>query len=174
VHSAQLARGITLVAAGGAHRASGHELLAQARDAALSERFMLAMVPVIDLYTSSEESRAGDLDHAIDISRRAFADLLDSGTLLYLGAAANVLVELLTRRDRQGDVQAAQAVVDRLSAVPTEPGFVLYSLPLLKMRAQLAHASGDEIAYRAYVDEYARMATELGFDGHIAAARAMT
>lgn len=174
VHSAQLARGITLVAAGGADRASGHELLAAARDAALSERFMLAMVPVIDLYTASEKWRAGDLDHAIDISQRAFAEQLDSGALLYLGATANVLVELLTRRDRRGDIEAAQAVVGRLSAMPTERGLVLYSLPLLKMRAQLAAAGGDEIAYRAYVNEYARMATELGFDGHIAAARAMT
>ena len=40
--------------------------------------------------------------------------------------------------------------MDRLTAVPTDPGFVLHELPLLRMRALVARAEGDEAAYRHF------------------------
>jgi len=42
------------------------------------------------------------------------------------------------------------------------------------MRALLAHAHGDEDGYRDYRDRYRKMAIELGFEGHMAWAEAMT
>ena len=45
---------------------------------------------------------------------------------------------------------------------------------LLRMRALLAQACGDEAAYRDYRDRYREMARSLGFEGHIAWAEAMT
>ncbi len=63
--------------------------------------------------------------------------------------------------------------VDTLAAVPTDPGFVLNDIWLLRMRALLAQATGDETAYRDYRDRYRKMATELGFEGHMAMAEAM-
>jgi adenylate cyclase len=60
-----------------------------------------------------------------------------------------------------------------LTAAPTDPGFVLHELPLLRLRALLARAHGDETGYRDSRDCYRKMATSLGFQGHIAMAEAM-
>jgi adenylate cyclase len=50
---------------------------------------------------------------------------------------------------------------------------VLFEVPLLRMRALLAQATGDQPGYRDYRDRYRKMATDLGFEGHIALAKAM-
>ena len=63
--------------------------------------------------------------------------------------------------------------MDRLAAVPTDPGFVLHELPLLRLRALLARARGDEVGYRDFADKYRTMANDLGFEGHMAIAAAM-
>jgi adenylate cyclase len=61
-----------------------------------------------------------------------------------------------------------------LAAVPTDPGFVLHEIWLLRLRALLARAHGDEATYRDFADRYCIMATSLGFEGHMALAEAMT
>ncbi len=48
-----------------------------------------------------------------------------------------------------------------------------HELPLLRMRALLARAHSDEVAYRDYVVRYRDMATGIGYDGDIAMADAM-
>jgi adenylate cyclase len=44
---------------------------------------------------------------------------------------------------------------------------------LLRLRALLARARGDEAAYRDYRDRYRAMATSVGFEGHMKWAEAM-
>ncbi|MDT5083012.1 MAG: hypothetical protein QOJ61_55, partial [Mycobacterium sp.] len=44
---------------------------------------------------------------------------------------------------------------------------------LLRLRAHLARARGDETGYRDFRDRYRDMAKTLGFEGHIAWAEAM-
>jgi adenylate cyclase len=63
-------------------------------------------------------------------------------------------------------MQESAAAIERLAAVSTDPGFVLNEIWLLRIRALLARARGDEDAYRDYRDRYRAMATELGFEGH--------
>ena len=46
-------------------------------------------------------------------------------------------------------------------------------ITLLRLRALLARANGDDTTYCDYRDRYRAMATELGFEGHIAWAEAM-
>ena len=46
-------------------------------------------------------------------------------------------------------------------------------ITLLRLRALLARAHGDDTAYRDYRDRYRAMATSLGFEGHMAWAEAM-
>ena len=53
------------------------------------------------------------------------------------------------------------------------PGFVLNDIWLLRLRALLARAHGDEAAYRDYRDRYRAMATSLGFEGHMKWAETM-
>jgi hypothetical protein len=45
---------------------------------------------------------------------------------------------------------------------------------LLRLRALLARAHGDEASYRDFRDRYRDMATEVGFEGHMEWAEAMT
>jgi adenylate cyclase len=60
------------------------------------------------------------------------------------------------------------------NGTPTNPGLVLlHDLPLLRLRALLAHARGDETGYRDYRDRYRALATSLGFEEHMAMAEAM-
>ena len=131
------------------------------------------VVPVVDIQIAKERLRTGDLDGAIELSRAVIDDLFSRGEMIYRGPPTSILVEALLRRNADGDVQQAQAAIDRLAAVPTEPGFVLHELPLLRLRALLAQAQGDEAAYRDYRDRYRAMAKTLGFEGHIAWAEAM-
>jgi adenylate cyclase len=93
--------------------------------------------------------------------------------MIDLPAATAILVNALLRRGGPTDLREAQVAIDRLAAVPTEPGFVLNDLWLLSMRASEARARGDELAYRDYRDRYREMANSLGFEGHIAWAEAM-
>ncbi|MGH3541949.1 MAG: hypothetical protein ACRDTO_06155 [Mycobacterium sp.] len=50
---------------------------------------------------------------------------------------------------------------------------MLRDLTLLRLRALLARAHGDEKGYRDFAGRYRKMATDLGFEGHIALAEAM-
>jgi adenylate cyclase len=93
--------------------------------------------------------------------------------MLIRGAASAALVATLLLRSNDTDMNEAQAEVDRLAAASVEPGFVLNELPLLRMRALVARAHGDDTAYRDFVNRYRGMAKRLGFEGHIAMAEAM-
>jgi hypothetical protein len=173
LHTAQLTQGIVMVSAERGDHEQGFDLLQKARSAALGERFILTMVPTIDLQRAADKARNGDLDGAVELSRRIINGLFDTGAALDLGAATGVLVESLLRRRRPADLNEARVAIDTLAAVPADPGFVLYELPLLRMRALLASAQGDDGAYRTYADRYFVMAQALRFEGHLASARAM-
>jgi hypothetical protein len=83
------------------------------------------------------------------------------------------LVDTLLEWGAQDEVAEAEAVIDRLAAVPTDEGLVIRDVWLLRLRALLARAHGDEPGYRDYRDRYREMARTLGFEGHIAWAEAM-
>ncbi|WP_055400045.1 MULTISPECIES: AAA family ATPase [unclassified Mycobacterium] len=169
VHAAQLARGIALVSEDGADRSAGFELLAEARSAALSERFILGTVPIIDLHIAKEKVRAKEIDGAIELSRRVIAELLATGPPVYLGAATSVLVEALLRRGSDADLMAARDAIRDLAAVRTEPNFVAYELPLRHSQALLARARGDTLEYRTHAGRYEALAQAVEFQGHTSA-----
>jgi adenylate cyclase len=116
----------------------------------------------------------GDLDGAIGLARAVVDDLFDSGGSIWSALATTALVDSLVRRGSDADLPDARAAIDRLAAVPTDPGFVLHEISLLRLRALLARARGDEGTYRDFRDRYRLMATSIGFAGHIAMAEAMT
>jgi adenylate cyclase len=181
LHITRFARGITLAHRDGRERDAGFALLAQVREAAVQQRFALQIVPVVDIQIAQQKARSGDLDGAIELARTVLEDLFGSGGAVWSVLATTVLVEALLRRGADGDLQEAQAEVDRLAAVPTDPGFVptdpgfvLHEVPLLRLRALLARAHGDEAAYRDNRDRHRDMATSLGYEGHIEWAEAMT
>jgi adenylate cyclase len=173
--NAQMARGVALVHLDdAAQRQRAFDLFALVRQAALQEKLTIVAVWFFDISIAREKMRTGDLNGAIDLSRAMVDNEFRSGEMVYRGPAISVLVEALLARHAQGDLEEAQAAVDRLAAVPTDPGFVLYDVPLLRLRALLARAHGDDSGYQEFADRYRKLATSLGFEGHMAIANAMT
>jgi len=169
----RLIRAIALVRGHGPDRQLGFDLLPKVREAALQGRFTMTAVPLIDIETANEKAQTGDLDGAIEQSRDVIDYMHLNGEMVWHGRALTVLVESLLNRGTAGDLQEARAAIDRLASVPTDPGLVLNELPLLRLRALLAQAHGDDDGYREFADRYRKMAIDLGFEGHVAMAAAM-
>jgi adenylate cyclase len=170
---ARTARGVTLVRQDGAEREAGFELLAKIRERALDGRFSLIAPPIVDIHLAQERARLGDLDGAIGLSRAVVDELFDSGGSIWCALATAVFAEALLSRGGDGDLGDAQAAVDRLAAMRTDPGFVLNEVWLLRLRALLARAHGDATAYVDFRDRYREMARSLGFAGHMEWSEAM-
>jgi class 3 adenylate cyclase len=164
----RLSRGLVLVTREGPEREAGLDLFTQARDMAVAERFSLSPLIIVDPELAMEKARIGDLDGAIETVRAVVDGAYESGDMIWRGRATEVLVQLLVQRGSFGDQQNAQAAIDRLAAVPTDPGFVLHELPLLRSRALLAHARGDENSYRNFLEQHRAKASAAGFDALIA------
>jgi hypothetical protein len=159
----RLSRGLVLVTRDGPQREAGLDLFTQARDGAVTQRFSLAALTIVDPEFAMEKARNGDLDGAIEMVRAVVDGEYVSGDMIWRGRATNVLVELLVRRGSAADQDEAQAAVDRLAAVPTDPGFVLHELPLLRSRALVARAHGDENSCRNFMERYRSTAAAAGF-----------
>jgi adenylate cyclase len=170
---AQFVRGITLVHENGPDREAGFGLLSKMREKAVSERFSLQSVPIVDIHVAQEKTRIGDLDGAIGLLREVLDGFYDSGRSIWCALATAALVEALIKRGGDGDLTEAEATIERLAAVHTDPGFVLHEITLLRLRALLARARGDEPSYRDYRDRYRAMAKSLGFEGHMKWVEAM-
>jgi adenylate cyclase len=149
-------------------------LLATVREAVVRQRSIAVFLPLIDIEFAKEKALQGDIDDAVDLLRAILERENASTVIGPQGPAAEVLVELLLQRGGTVDVAAAREAIDWLTAMPTEPGVVIYEIALLRLRALLARACCDELEYRQYVDRYRAMANQIGFEGHIAMAEAMT
>jgi hypothetical protein len=157
-----------------AERDRGQKLLAEVSEVLLRRGYLLADLPIVNVYLARERTRRGDRDEAIPLMRVAVDHLFREGKLLVWGIpATGVLVKALLDREADGDVAEAEAAIERLEAVPADEGLVMREIWLLRLRALLARAHGDETAYREYRDRYRDMARTLGFEGHIAWAEAM-
>jgi hypothetical protein len=107
------------------------------------------------------------------VMRQAVDDLITRGEFAYLAGAKGILVETLLNRGAEGDVAEADKATDQLANLPADEGLVVRDITLLRLRALLAQARGDETGYRDYRDRYRTMATSLGFEGHMKWAEAM-
>jgi hypothetical protein len=125
------------------------------------------------VYTARERASRGDRDGALSLMRAAVKEMFDAGQFPNCDAAIGALVETLLDRGADGDIDEAEAAIERLAAAQGDEGLVIRDVWLLRLRALLAHAKGDDTAYRDYRDRYRAMAETLGFEGHIAWAEAM-
>jgi hypothetical protein len=155
-------------------RDRGQKLLAELSDELVSRGYLLCDLPIVDVYSARERARRGDRNNAIPVMRTAADDLVREGQLLQWGIpATGVLLETLLDRGAEAGVAEAEAAITRLADAPADDGLVIRDIWLLRLRALLARAHGDETAYRDYRDRYRDMARTLGFEGHIAWAEAM-
>ena len=169
----RLSRGLVLVSRDGPEREAGLDLFTQARDMAVSERFSLSALTIVDPEFAMEKACNGDIDGAVELARPVVDGAYESGDMIWRGRATEVLVKLLIRRGSVEDRHEAQAAIDRLAAVPTDPGFVLHELPLLRSRALLAQAHGDESGHRNFMDPHREKAVAAGFEALIATAESL-
>ena len=157
-----------------AERERALEMLGQVRDMGLHGRFYLFLLPAVETCAARERARRGDRDGAIPLLRDAVDDLFHAGQLLSCIEATAFLVETLLDRGANGDVADAEAAIARLAAAPADQGLVIRDVWLLRLRALLARAHGDDVGYREYRDRYRDMAKTLGFEGHMKWAEAMS
>jgi adenylate cyclase len=145
-----------------------------ARDAVLEKRLLGYAVRLIEFELAKEKARTGGVGVDIEMLRALVDEEFRTGAMTFRGPAVAAFVESLLQRGGDADVREAAAAIERLAAAPTEPGFVLYEIMLLRLQALLAQARGDESTYRSFRDRYRTMATSLGFEGRMALAEAMT
>jgi hypothetical protein len=156
-----------------ADRHRGLELMMQARDMSLRKQVGQQALPVIELWAARERARRGDRDAAIAVMRKAVDELHQAGRPFFGVWGTGVLVDTLLERGAEGDLAEAQEAIDRLANLSATEGWAMRDITLLRLRALLARARGDDVAYRDLAERYRTMATDLGFEGHMAMAEAM-
>ena len=157
-----------------AQRNRGQKLLAEVGDVFVRRGHNMAEIPIVNVYLARERAGCGERNESIPLMRSAVDHLFRAGRLLWWGpAATGLLVETLLDHGAESDLAEAEAAIDRLAAAPADDGLVLREIWLLRSRALLARAHGDEAAYRNYRDRYRAMAESLGYEGHIDWAEAM-
>jgi hypothetical protein len=117
--------------------------------------------------------RRGDRDEALPPMRAAVKEMFDAGQFPSCDVATAALVETLLDRGTEAHMAEAEAAIERLTAAPTDDGLVIREIWLLRLRALLARAEGDDAAYLRFRLRYRDMARSFGFEGHIAWAEAM-
>jgi len=155
-------------------RDRGHEVLAQVSEVLTRGGHNLSELRLINVYLAREVARRGAHDDAIPLMFAAVDDLVREEQLLSWGIpATGVLVETLLERGSAEDVADAEAAIERLAAAPSDDPLAMRDIWLLRLRALLARARGDDVAFQDLVDRYSALAESLGFEGHIATAAAM-
>ena len=154
-----------------ADRDRGLELMVRARE--WQRERMPSLVPATDLFAAREKARRGDRDAAIPVLRAAVDELYEAGRLGYAVWGTDALVEALLERGADGDLAEAEAAIDRLVNLRADQGSAMREITLLRLRALLARARGDDVAFRDLASRYRAMAESLGYERHIDSATAM-
>jgi len=144
----------------------GLTVLTQLLDMCLHEHWTLSEVPFIESYIGWEQARRGDLDGGIAASRAAVDALFEAGQLAWAIPPTRVFVEALLTRGGEADLQEAQTAIERLAAAPMDVAD--RDIWVLRLRALLAGARGDEAGYQDFSQRHRAMATKLGRLGHMA------
>jgi hypothetical protein len=154
-----------------ADRRRGLEMMEQARD--WQRERMPSLIPVTDILVAGEHARCDDRDAAMPAMREAIDKLHQEGRPGYGVWGTGVLVETLLDGGTEDDVAEAEAAIDRLANLSAGDGSAMLEITLLRLRALLARARGDDVGYRDLASRHRAMAESLGFEGHIAWAKAM-
>ncbi|WP_253861736.1 adenylate/guanylate cyclase domain-containing protein [Mycobacterium asiaticum] len=150
-----------------ADRSAGLRYLAKAREMFVAEKLTVTLRRMADIEFAREHARTGDFDRAIDLATTVLDEQFDCGEMVFRGPATTVLVEALLSRGTATDIDDAQRAIDRLAGVATEAGFVLFELPLLRLRSLLARARGDEPGYRDLQDRCRALAQQAGYERYL-------
>ncbi|MEE2854252.1 MAG: adenylate/guanylate cyclase domain-containing protein [Actinomycetota bacterium] len=172
---ARMTLGVALVHRGaGMERDRGHRLLTELNDGSVRPKYLLSQLSIVEMYVARERARHGDRGQAIPLMQATVDHLFRKGLALGWGLpATGALVEALLDSPSAAQLTEAEAAVERLAAEPAEEVLAIREVWVLRLRALLARARGEDAAYQDFRDRYRAMAHEHGYDGHIAWAAAL-
>jgi class 3 adenylate cyclase len=150
----------------------GMQMLTEIREMVDRRQFFKTELPILDLFAAREDALDGNVDGALRVMRAAVETVYDRGQLTFCMWATSVLVVELLKRGAEDDVDEADTAIERLAAAPIDD-LVVRDVTVVRLRALLTRARGDEAAYVDYRDRYRAMAAEYGYEGHMALAAAM-
>jgi hypothetical protein len=133
----------------------------------LRERKSLFLVPLAELWIAQEQASRGDRDAAITAMHKAVDELHRGGRLGHSVWGSAVLVQTLLERGTDGDLAEAGEAIVQLANLRTDQTVVIRDITLLRLRALLAHARGDDGACRDLTNRYRATAQSFGFEGDI-------
>lgn len=158
-----------------ADRQRGLDLTKQVRDTWLRKQIAVQDVPITDVLIAREGVRQGDRDGAVTVMRETWDELRREDRLGYGVWAAGVLVETLVRRGTGDDLAEAAQVITQLGELRADQtGVAMRDVWLLRLKALVARARGDDASYLDLRTRYSQMAKSLGFEGHTIWADAMS
>ena len=169
----RIALGVALIHHDPADRQRGFDVLSQLRDTCVKHSYALMAVPICDVYAAREKGELGDLDRAVQQLRTVADDLFNTGHFVICDLATVALVETLVSRGGDGDLAEAQTALNRLANVSVDFSWAARDIEVLRLRALLSKARGDQASYQELTQRYRDMARTLGFEGHMEWAGAM-
>ncbi len=149
----------------------GLEVFAEIRDMIEHGRFYKSELAGINFWIAVGRARLGDRDGALPLLRESVDAMYEAGQLGYCVLTTGIFVEMLLDRGADGDIDEAEHAIDRM--VAEFPGDAGRDILIMRSRALLARARGDEATYRELAERYRATATSLGFEGHMAMAEDM-
>ena len=149
-----------------ADRERGLTVLTELREMCLHEHWTLSEVPMVEAFIAREQASRGDLDGAIPAMRAAVDGLFQAGQHAWAIPPSSMFAETLLTRGGEADLQEAQTAIERLAAAPMD--VMDREIWVLRLRALLAGARGDEAAQRDFLHQHSALATKLGRLGHMA------
>lgn len=173
---ARMTLGVALVHRdAGGERDRGHRLLAKLNDGSVRPKYLLSQLSIVEMYLAREKVRRGDRIEAIQLMRATVDHLFHKGLGLGWGLpATGALVEALLDQASADHLTEAEAAIERLAGEPAAEILAIREVWVLRLRALLARARGEDAAYQDFRDRYRAMANEHGYDGHITWGAAMS
>ncbi|RDH79031.1 cyclase [Mycolicibacterium moriokaense] len=149
----------------------GLELTMRARDK-FRER-VPCLVPAIDVLIAVPEM--AQLGAAIAVMRPAMGELRDAGRLAggYGVPGTGIFIEALLQRGSESDLAEVQDEIARLADLAAEKRWAMLDVMVLRLRALLARAHGDDAAFRDWAGRYHALAESVGYEAHTEWAKAM-
>ncbi len=145
----------------------GYDILGQLLKTCVREQYALNAVPGMQLYQARQMVARGDFNDAVVQARTALDDLFSSRNFFNCDVGTHNLVEALVARGMDSDLAEADAAIERLACALPGASWAVRDIYVLRCRALLAQARGDDAAYRDFRDRYRAMANELGYEGHM-------
>ncbi|WP_369816176.1 adenylate/guanylate cyclase domain-containing protein [Mycobacterium sp. 852014-52144_SCH5372336] len=164
--------GVALTHGDNAARAHGLAMLAELRDTCVRERYAMNIVAPLEVILATDDAETG-IDGALERIRRATDDVFVSGNFSNGEVCTQTLVELLLARGTNEDVAEAEAAIERLSRTLPAAKWAIRDVVVMRLRALLARAYGDEPTYREMKRRYRTLANDFGFEGHMSLAAEM-